>query len=229
MSISHKKLKPFQISLFILLVIFLFEGCMNKYKRREFSQHLRDKYDLQKNEIKNLQFYLSERIVLQRDRSSETYKIRKGKFERMLGDSIEQVIIEKGTPGTIVPDNPSSNNGLIKITQDALKISFDKKTFKFLVFKRKTKGSTNVSLYYLCYIYELDELANENLPEYKYVQYGDRLYEHKNAVDGVPHLLVDEKTLFKVIKNRSVLPGRKLKDNEKQQISESQKNDDSKK
>lgn len=53
-------------------------------------------------ELSKIQFYLSEDLVLSRERSSGTSTIRQGRVRVENGREIEEVVIRRGTPGVLL-------------------------------------------------------------------------------------------------------------------------------
>ncbi len=75
-----------------------FAGCAPQ--RVAFTQGIRTHYDLGSEELKNLQYYVSGDITLQRDFRREEGEISKShKLLTKEGGLVEQVVIHTGTPG----------------------------------------------------------------------------------------------------------------------------------
>jgi len=75
-----------------------FAGCAPR--RVAFTQGIRTHYDLGSGELKNLQYYVSGDITLQRDFRREEGEISKShKLVTKEGGLVEQVVIPIGTPG----------------------------------------------------------------------------------------------------------------------------------
>ena len=75
-----------------------FAGCAPQ--RVAFTQGIRTHYDLGSEELKNLQYYVSGDITLQRDFRREEGEISKShKLVTKEGGLVEQVVIHTGTPG----------------------------------------------------------------------------------------------------------------------------------
>src|SRR5512134_2415162 len=73
-------------------------GCASN--RVAFTQPLRVQYDLSAEELKNLQYYLSSDVTLQRGFRSEEGEVSGShRLVRKEGGLVEQVIVRAGTPG----------------------------------------------------------------------------------------------------------------------------------
>lgn len=107
----------------------LLTSCGTNYQF--FTQDLYDDYNWSENELQKIQFYVSEDIVLFRKLSGENTKITKGKIRVVDGSEVEEVIIEKGTPGVFVQSPKSNRFG----------ISFESDTTNFLMFGPNKKAN----------------------------------------------------------------------------------------
>ena len=82
-------------------------GCAPQ--RVAFTQGIRTQYDLESEELKNLQFYVSDDITLQRDFRREEGEISKShKLVTKEGGLLEEVVIPAGTPGIATEVGDSS-------------------------------------------------------------------------------------------------------------------------
>lgn len=68
-------------------------------------------------ELKRIQFYLSQDIVLRRQAESAQTSIRNGKIRYVNGEKIEEVIFERGTPGVLL-FSPKENRLAIGFEQE---------------------------------------------------------------------------------------------------------------
>src|SRR5262245_56225138 len=88
------------LSLAGLVVCLLATGC---HSLVPFTHEIRDQNSLKTQDLKNLQFYLSNRVVLRREVSSGGREITGShKLLVISGKTIEEVVIEAGTPGIAV-------------------------------------------------------------------------------------------------------------------------------
>ncbi len=69
---------------------------------RPFTQNLYDDYRWTENDLKKIQFYLSDDIVMSRQSNSGRSEINGGEIKVVEGKNIEEVIIPKGTPGVFL-------------------------------------------------------------------------------------------------------------------------------
>ncbi len=92
-----KMLNRFSIA---VIGIILLSSCSNKLSY--FTQDLYDKYDWSLDELKQVQFYVSNDIVLKREVPAGSLEIISGKIKIEDGRRIEEVVIRKGTPGAFI-------------------------------------------------------------------------------------------------------------------------------
>jgi len=67
-----------------------------------FTQNLYSDYDWSDDQLKRIQFYVSEDIVLQRQAKRGKSEIISGKIKTVDGRRVEEIIIRKGTPGVLL-------------------------------------------------------------------------------------------------------------------------------
>ncbi|NND06916.1 MAG: hypothetical protein HKN87_11100 [Saprospiraceae bacterium] len=97
-------------------------SCSPNYK--PFTVDLQDSYNWSEDELKKIQFYLSQEIVLQRNLSKGESVIEGGKIQVREGRRIEEIRIPEGTPGVLM-FMPKPNR---------LAISFERGKDRFLIF-----------------------------------------------------------------------------------------------
>ncbi len=67
-----------------------------------FTEELRTQNDLREAELRNLQFYLSDDVVLRREASSTGRQVTPGhKLILLSGKTVEEVVLEEHTPGVV--------------------------------------------------------------------------------------------------------------------------------
>lgn len=66
-----------------------------------FTKDLKTKNSWSQNDIKKIQFYVSNTIILHRELGKSETKIESGVIKTVDGKKIEEVIIKKGTPGIV--------------------------------------------------------------------------------------------------------------------------------
>ncbi|MEM6317914.1 MAG: hypothetical protein AAF960_09595 [Bacteroidota bacterium] len=86
--------------------LFFFTSCSPKLS--PFSQRLIDQNGWSEDELQQIQFYLSDDIVLKRDFTRGSSEIVSGEIKMVNGREVEQVRIAKGTPGILL-FQPKSN------------------------------------------------------------------------------------------------------------------------
>ena len=116
------------LGFFFVFVVFC-TSCGNNLKY--FTEDLYDQYEWTDNELKRIQFYVSQDIVLYKGVSDKGTKIEKGKIKLENAREVEEVIIKKGTPGVFVR-SPRKNH---------FAISFDDKERSFLMFGPNSKAN----------------------------------------------------------------------------------------
>lgn len=159
----------------VVISLLTFSACSNNLKY--FTTDLYRENNWSASELERVQFYLSEDIVLQRKLRGENTKITNGKIRVVDGSKIEEVIIEKGTPGILI-ESPA---------RDKFAISFDSSDeSKFLMFGVNPKANGKYVL-----------LAKDWKRRYGTISYGNELYETSN-VSAYAALMVDIKKARKV-------------------------------
>jgi hypothetical protein len=93
-----------------------------------FTQTLRNQVEKHGLDIKDIQFYNSKDIVLQRNSSTDSTRIEDGRISFEKGKVVEIITIKKETPGVCV-----------NLTGSTLDISFEDDDNKKLIFKRNSE------------------------------------------------------------------------------------------
>jgi hypothetical protein len=138
-------------------------------------------------ELKQVQFYLSSDIVIQRKLGNESSTIQNGKVRIINGERVEEIIIKKGTPGVLV--NTADNR---------IGISFEDGDDQFLMFgPNKSKGGR----YYL--------LARDWQNNVGKVSYEGKTY-FCTPESGKAFITLDLKKLHQLDKEQRTAKGRKL-------------------
>lgn len=73
-------------------------------ERVALTNALRTRYELTETELRALQYYLSERVVLERVMTDGSRRVERGRLVVRGGTVIHQIVIERGTPGVVEPD-----------------------------------------------------------------------------------------------------------------------------
>jgi hypothetical protein len=152
-----------------------------------YTSYLATKYQLTEADLKKVQFYTSEDIILSTKESSSKTETENGNIVVSSNTAEDQIIIKKGTPGILEK----------QVGTDKVYISFEVGEGKFLVF-----GSTGQR--------EPFRLQAENWNEGKgKLTYGGKTY-YASGYSGTAHLLVYIKKFQKKKSNQKVVEGRKV-------------------
>jgi len=171
---------------FILLLFPLLFSCSPKVP---FTQAIREKYNLSENELKAIQFYTSDIIVLKRGEMSPKEKdTKEGTLTITSGNKVEQVTIKAGTP-CVVEQVYDGNR---------ISVSFEDGKNKFLVF-----GSMNSRKG----LYVLQVIDDNNKAT---INYGEKLYYASTGSDPV-FLVLKVKSLNNLEVHEKVVKGKKIK------------------
>ncbi len=156
---------------------------------RPFTKKLQDSYQWNENELKKLQFYLSDDIVLTKNSSRGTSEIKDGKLEVKGEQSLDQVVIRAGTPGVLII-SPKANR---------FAVSFDPENDNnFLMFGANEKQGGRYVL--------LSAAWNKDNGQ---ITYGGEAY-YTPVSSAFAHLLVDIRRKATQTTKTSTLGGRKV-------------------
>ncbi len=188
---NYRKMKytasAFRLALLWLLMAF-FSACSPKYT--PFTQRLYDEYRWTEQELKRIQFYTSDDIVLRRELGNSNVEISAGSIRIRDGRRVEEIVIRQGTPGVF----------LFSPKENRLAISFeDGKNNRFLMFGPNPRQGDRYSL-----------LGAEWDRQGGTVTYDGQTYE-VDASGAFAHLLVNLKRARRVEVNSRVASGRKVK------------------
>ena len=153
-----------------------------------FTQRLYEESDWTKGELKKIQFYLSDDIVLKRKLSGGSSEIVNGKIKIENGEKIQEVVIPKMTPGVFV-FSPKSKR---------FAVSFEESDAKYLMFGPNPKANGRYVL-----------LASEWNRRMGKVKYDDKNWR-VSADDALAGLMVDLKKVRKVEVNSRQAGGRRV-------------------
>ncbi|MEM0995250.1 MAG: hypothetical protein AAGI49_19620, partial [Bacteroidota bacterium] len=118
----------------IFVLSILLTSCSPKLT--PFTQRLYKENDWSEAELKRIQFYLSEDIVLRRVAESSRSRIEDGEIRVINGGKTEKVVIRRGTPGVFV-FTPKA---------DRFAISFESGDDRYLMFGPNPKASNRYLL-----------------------------------------------------------------------------------
>jgi len=115
--------------LIALFIIISLSSCSKSLT--SFTDQLYKQQRWSDTELKRIQFYLSDDIVLRRDAGTTKSRLDEGQIQIIDGRRVEQVVFRKGTPGVFV-FSPS---------KDKFAISFEDNSDKYLMFGPSDKWS----------------------------------------------------------------------------------------
>lgn len=170
-----------------LFVLVLLSSCGAKLT--PFTQQLYEEQEWSDAELKRIQFYTSEDIVLIRELTKGDSEIVSGEIKIRNGKKVDEVVIKKGTPGVL----------LFRPKEDKFAISFEaEKDERFLVFgaSKKRRGQ-----------YRLQ--AKDWNRNYGKVKYEGKIYR-TNSQSAYATLLVDLKRVRKTDVRSRVAKGRTI-------------------
>ena len=152
-----------------------------------FTQKFYDSYNFDESDLKKIQFYVSENIVLRRGKGDGNVKITEGKVRVVDGKKIDEVVIRKGTPGVL----------MFMPKDERFAISFDESgENKYLMFGPNAKMSNHYAL-----------LASDWSKRQGSVNYGGQKY-YTSSSSGLAKLMIDLKAIRKTERRSQVAKGR---------------------
>lgn len=185
-------MRLFRNFFFCLLAISSLASCSPKLS--PYTTNLEDHYRWSDEELKQIQFYPSQDIVLRREIRTGSSEIVSGKIKMENGREIEEIVIRSGTPGIL----------LFKPEEKKFAVSFEEGGEKrYLIFgpDPKTGGS-----------YKLLATKWVKKNGKGQIQYdGKDFYTYVNGRQGVARLMVDMRKVGKVQKSNRVAKGIKIK------------------
>ncbi len=161
---------------------------ISTYDKVPFTNSLRAENELTAPEIQRLQFYVSHQIVLQNRASSGKREVSKGKLITKEGQAVDEVVVNKGTPGIAV-----------KVEDRAIRISFEEKTsIGFAAGQNPDPDNYSLAI--------VRNEKGENAVRYAGADYA--------AMDNsaLSYLLIKKEDLSELVNKRRVLPGRRIRE-----------------
>lgn len=180
-------MKVFKTVIPVLGILFLLSSCGPTL--RPFTQDLYNEYSWSNADLKKIQFYLSDDIVLRREASGGSSEIIQGEIKVVEGREIEEVVIRKGTPGVF----------LFSPKSERFAVSFDAASDeKFLVFGPSPKANDRYVL-----------MASEWKHRGGTVTYGAKKW-NVEVSSAWSTLMVDLKKVNRISVNKETATGRKV-------------------
>ncbi len=173
--------------IYLVFIVSLLSACSNNLSY--FTQDLYDEFNWTENELKQIQFYVSEDIHLERFLSSENSSIEEGQIKIKSGDKVEKVIIEEGTPGLV----------LFSPKSDRFAVSFDDNPDNYLIFGPNPKAKGKYVL-----------LAKKWRKRGGIITYGDKEYT-TTSESAYAALMVDISKAKKLSYSKTTASGRTIK------------------
>ncbi len=87
-------------TIYLILFAGLFMQSCTQY--RPLTQDLIEDYGWSENELRKMQFYLSEDIVLRRVQTGGLTEIEKGRVKVIDGKKVNEIVLKEGTPGVLL-------------------------------------------------------------------------------------------------------------------------------
>jgi hypothetical protein len=171
----------------ILAVAFMVQSCGPEL--RPFNRSILQEGGWSDTDLKKIQFYLSDDVIIRRALTQGTSEITSGTIKIVKGEKVEEVRIKRGTPGVF----------LFKAKEDNFAIGFDGSSDKrYLMFGPNPKQRGTYVL-----------LASEWKDRQGKVRYDDKFY-FTDEGGAWANLLVDFKKIKKVEVSSNTVRGRKV-------------------
>ena len=175
-------------ALILLMGLLSLTSCSKKLTY--YTQDLSEQYRWSENELKRIQFYVSEDIVLYKSKKGGRSKIEDGKIEIKSNRQTDKIVIKKGTPGTLI----------FTPKEDRYAVSFDN-SGSHLMFGPSKKNYGRFTLL----AKEWKDKRNQGI-----VSYGNAEYTTDSS-SAYAALLVDLKKARKSVVKTSTVSGRKVR------------------
>lgn len=152
-----------------------------------YTDAIKTKYNLTDEQLKHLQFYVSDPIVLQRKITAEnSTQVTEGKIKIVNGEKVEEIVVPTGTKGVLVKNDAGK-----------FEISFEKDDSYYLRF------GTNPNRYQSYVLLASDWKGKIGTVTYA----GNKYYTSPESADAV--LLIDLRKISNYQKDARVAKGRK--------------------
>ncbi len=180
-------MKASNLLILSVLSLLFFSSCNTRLTY--FTEDLYQEQGWSDKELKKIQFYVSQNIVLKRELTGGSSEIISGKIKIENGSRIEEVVIPKGTPGVFL-FSPKNNR---------FAVSFEEKGNKrYLMFGPSPKNGDRFVM-----------LASDWNRRSGKVTYGGKQWR-VGSESAYAALLVDMKKIHKYDKNSRVARGRRV-------------------
>lgn len=158
-------------------------------KLTSFTQRMYDEYSWTESELKRIQFYVSDNIVLRRQLTGGQSEIISGEIKVIDGREVEEIVIRRNTPGVLL-FLPRENRFAVSFEADG--------DDRYLIFGPNPKAGNRYAL-----------LASEWRRRTGTVSYEGRKFQ-VDASNAFASLMVDLKKIRKISINSRTARGRKV-------------------
>ncbi len=179
-------------SFLLLIIVVVLSSCSQKVF---FTKETKEKLEAKGVDLKKIQYYNSEAIVLLREIKDEEIKVAEGKVRIENGKNVEEIIIKRKTPGVFSAAN----------TSDAMMIQFERGDTKFLPFVPAKDYTGKKNIFQLGYL----DRVNSGGTRMAIVNYDDKKYSIVYGSNAA--LLIDKSVLVKEERKTRVAEGVKVK------------------
>jgi hypothetical protein len=170
-----------------ILCLFLLSACSPRLS--PFTQKLYEENNWNQDQLKRIQFYLSDAVTLRRQRTEADAHINDGKVRMEQGRKVEEILIPKGTPG-VLSYIPRENR---------FAISFEEgKSNRTLIFGPDSRGNNR-------YVLKVVKWKDEK----GIIQYDDKNYYIYKS-DALALLMIDLKKVRKTQVKTRVAKGNEI-------------------
>lgn len=172
-----------------LLTLVLLTSCSPRLT--PFTQDLYEQNRWTESELKKIQFYLSDDIVLRRQYKAGESTIQGGKIRMVDGREVEEVFFKKGTPGILL-FTPKNNRFAISFESDGNE--------RFLMFGPNPRAGDR----YVLLARDWDKRSGD-------ITYDGKTYTTPSA-NAFAHLLIDLRRIQKMELESRTARGRKIEE-----------------
>jgi len=198
-------MKSIKIFLFIIFACML-ASCTRVYV--PYTLQLQEEYNLTDEEVRQLQFYISDEVMLEREIVDVDKRVSKEHRLKKIEDKlVDQIVFRPYTPGVALELMPNMLSVAFE-EQGYLKFKSEGEPEEYFYFKSDRYGDTiKEKVLNYCSWFQLieDEIFSNGLVTYNVNEYWVFFPETR------PHLLVDEESLEKIKEQRRIVKGIKQK------------------
>lgn len=140
-------MKTINLILSVAVAMLFFSSCSQSLV--PFTVQMQEKYGLTKSDLTEIQFYLSEDVVLTQEKSGVDKALQNGKFVAVSHKKTEQVVIPINTPCLVVDTNSKGNLKVVFGQDDDTYLTFgsEHNTKKFVLLAEEWSETKGVVTY----------------------------------------------------------------------------------